>query len=132
MSNSRKTEFNQLADVWDRETGYYSFWRMMTRHAAYPKLLEFGTEAIPWLLERLLTDKSLRWSSMLSKLTGEEPANVPESVPGGGFVAIDVTALGNAWLDWGVSHGYLTKLMGEYVLVGMTVIDLETDVSKVE
>ena len=73
---------------------------MCTQHPAYPKLVAFKQEAVPFILKRLQSgDHSFRWSCLLNELTGETPDYEPEFEDG--MVKFNVVAAANAWLKVG-------------------------------
>jgi hypothetical protein len=84
---------------------------MCTQHPAYPKLLNFGKEAVPFILKRLQSgDHSFRWSCLLHELTGETPDYEPEVE--GEIVKFNVVAAANAWLKWGTAEVHPSRLKG--------------------
>ncbi len=90
-------EFERLADEWERERPRGVDIEQMTSHPAYQQIIDMGTPAVPWLLQRL-EQRPGHWFAALNRITGAHPVT-PESL--GRFK--DMTA---AWLEWGRQQGY--------------------------
>ena len=91
-------EFARLAAEWrmDRPRGVDV--AQMTKHPAYARIIKMGPTAIPLILEEL--DREVdHWFPALHALTGVDP--VPESGMG------NLSAMAEAWLDWGRREGYI-------------------------
>ncbi len=95
--SSLEETFRELADLWERETGYMSSPTCILSHPAYRKIVELGKPAIPLLLREMRARPGF-WFSALKAITGESP------IPGGSNG--DIKALTEAWFRWGEEHGY--------------------------
>ena len=89
--------FQQLADRWEEDTLYLSNPRQIVQHPAHQEILGMGTTAVPLILERL-KDRGRHWFSTLRAITAADP--VPAQDRG------NVSAMTEAWLDWGKRNGY--------------------------
>ena len=94
---SDRAKFERLADEWERERPRGVDIEQMTSHPAYQQIIDMGTPAVPWLLQRL-EQRPGHWFAALNRITGAHPVP-PESL--GRFK--DMTA---AWLEWGRQQGY--------------------------
>lgn len=83
--------FNQLADTWEKETGFLSSTAQKFRHKAYVEIENMGSIIVPLILERL-EKRSGHWLVLLNKLTGFEPKGKTNS---------DRIA---DWLEYGRKH----------------------------
>jgi hypothetical protein len=95
--NELRSEFDALADRWERETLVVSSPSEAARHPAYYRMIGLGLQAVPLILERLRTDHKY-WFWALAAITGEDPASDSETIP----------AAVEAWVDWGSRSGYLS------------------------
>ena len=92
-----RAKFEQLADEWERERPCGVDIEQMTSHPAYQQIIDMGTPALPWLLQRL-EQRPGHWFAALNRITGAHPVPT-ESL--GRFK--EMTA---AWLEWGRRQGY--------------------------
>lgn len=90
--------FQELADLWKRETIHISSSSQMAMHPAYQQIIGMGPAAIPFLLEELQHQPG-HWSWALRAITGENPVK-DEHRGKMGLIAQD-------WLEWGKDNGYL-------------------------
>lgn len=91
-------EFNELAELWYRETLVSSGYLEKILHPAYQRIIGLGKDAIP-LIMRELKDEPGEWFWALRALTGEDPTTA--EMKGNR----DETA--KAWLKWGTERGYI-------------------------
>jgi len=102
--SSREAElverFNELADTWERETRAESFAHRRSMHPSYQQIIGLGEPAIGPILQRMRAKRGGHWFWALHALTGQDAA-VGLTKP---------SEARNAWLRWGVDHGYLTPL----------------------
>jgi hypothetical protein len=90
--------FRELADSWRRETWYQSSTNRRVSHPAYLKIIGFGKQAIPWILQELRQQPDY-WFAALEAISRDPSPNVSAS-------ATNVSTLRDAWLEWGRTHGY--------------------------
>ena len=90
--------FTKAADEWEQEVVGLSMLRQMTNRPSYHHLQELGESIVPYVLDRLRAQPSVRWCYLLCDITGENP--VDESDRG------SVPAMANAWQQWGASRGH--------------------------
>jgi hypothetical protein len=88
--------FNGAAEEWERATLVVSSTSQAISHPKYRRIIGLGLQAVPLLLERL-QETGRYWFPALAAITGENPAQDVDTVPG----AID------AWVEWGWQNGYL-------------------------
>ena len=92
-----KETFEKLAEEWERDRPRGVDIAQMTKHPAYRRIIAMGEPAVPWLLHRLAT-KPDHWFVALNSITGARP--VPPESRG------RIIEMTQAWLDWGLQHGY--------------------------
>ena len=93
-----EADFQRLTAEWKRETAHLSSSVTIAEHRAYREIIEFGKDAIPFILRDL--EKSLsQWFWALRSIAGESPVR-PEDRG-------DVDAMTSAWLDWGRRNLYI-------------------------
>lgn len=91
---------NKLAEQWINETTFISSATELIEHPAYQKIIEYGTAAIPFLLNRLKNGPEPHfWGPALEAITGENP--VPKEHAG------RILLIAQDWIDWGRDKGYL-------------------------
>ena len=93
----QKSEFQRLADEWERDRPRGVDIAEMVKHPAYQRIIEMGEPATGWLLERL-AEKPGHWFTALNKITKANP--VPEESQG------KLREMTDAWLSWGKLTGY--------------------------
>ncbi len=93
--------FDRLAAEWKRETLLLSKVSAMTSHIAYLKIIGMGQAAVPCILRDLRDNGPHHWFLALYVITEENP--VPKDKVG------NVTAMTEAWLQWGRRKGYLNN-----------------------
>lgn len=90
-------KFHDLTSRWRRETALCSSVTAMAMHPAYQQIIGMGTPALPLIFQELQREPDhCFWA--LGAITGENP--VPEENAG------DLDAMTDAWLSWGITHGY--------------------------
>ena len=90
--------FRQLADQWEEETIYLSNPRQAARHPAHQEILDMGAAAVPLILKRL-KDQGGHWFSTLRTITAADPVAAEDRG--------NVSAMTEAWLEWGNRNGYV-------------------------
>lgn len=91
-------KFQRLRAQWRAETVFLSSTTERISHPAYLAIVAMGEGVVPLLLQDL-SQRPAHWGPALSAITGARPA--PPSQAG------DIRAITNAWLRWGLEHGYL-------------------------
>lgn len=102
-----KIEFDKLSEEAEAMSGFYSglfpnFWTsedIKVNTSWYKKILNLGEPIIPFLLEKLNTDKGHIWLPALNILTNHNP--VPESHTNKCELIIE------DWKNWGKENGYI-------------------------
>ena len=91
-------EFNELAQLWYRETRMLSSVQQIVLHPAYQKIIGMGVDAVPLILEELQREPD-QWFWALEAITEENP--VPAEAAG------KVRLMADAWIEWGRQHGFI-------------------------
>ena len=91
--------FRDLATRWDELTLYRSNLSALRNHPVYQDLIGLSEAAIPLILRELERKRSVSWIMPLADITGEDP--IPAESAG------HVTAMADAWLEWGRRRGFL-------------------------
>ena len=65
-------EFQQLSFQWREETMGYAFLSRRLHHPAYQRIVEMGSQVVPWMLWDLQEGKG-EWYPALRTITGENP-----------------------------------------------------------
>jgi len=94
-------KFQELAETWRRETGFFSFMRQRALHPAYQRIIGMGWPVVPLILRELRRQPD-HWLWALEAITGEKPAS--------GTDTLDAAA--QAWLNWGRERGLLPDAQG--------------------
>jgi hypothetical protein len=92
-------EFILLASQWKKQTRLWSNVTKMANQPSYQKIIAMGVPVIPWILRDLAENGPNHWFWALTKIAGEGP--VADISPHG------LTQLTEAWLQWGLTKGYL-------------------------
>jgi hypothetical protein len=100
-SNALSRKFQELADTWHRETGFFSFMQQRALHPAYQRIIGMGWAVVPLLLRELQRQPD-HWLWALQAITGEEPARGTDTLG----------AAAEAWLKWGQDLGLLPDARG--------------------
>jgi hypothetical protein len=90
--------FHRLARKWREERGSTSSPSKLVNTESYRKIIGMGPKAIEMLLSELQRQPDF-WFAALRAVTDEDP--VPDEARG------NVKKMREAWLDWGVHHGYI-------------------------
>ena len=105
-STELEATFNALADKWIKETAYHSNDYFIVNHPAYQQIIEMGEAALPLIFRELEKEgTAVHWPYALNAVTGADPTPPPRQLPAG-FVALDIKAIHQAWLQWGQEQGY--------------------------
>ena len=97
-ASSAQDEFERLSTEWRADRARGVDVAQMVEHPAYKRIVEMGPAAIPLIL-RELDGEVDHWFWALHALAGADP--VPEEDKG------DLTAMAEAWLNWGRSKGHI-------------------------
>ena len=90
--------FNKLAKAWKSETELVSKVSKRVMHPAYQKIIGMGQLAIPLILKDLSENGPDDWFWALTAITDENP--ITAEMTG------NMTAMTEAWLQWGRNAGY--------------------------
>ena len=90
-TESLRAEFTELADLWQAETGGYSFAAQYAAHPAYRRIIGMGHPVLPLIFERL-ADAGGRWYVALHAITNASPVSEEDRGQGDKVRA--------AWLAW--------------------------------
>ncbi len=97
VSQEARARFDRLAEEWRAAARYVSSLSQMVTHPAYQRIIGMGSQAIPFLLERLSREPN-HWFWALKSIAGEDPVSEEERG--------NLEAMSHAWLTWGRQHGY--------------------------
>ncbi|MEK7257953.1 MAG: hypothetical protein AAB316_24555 [Bacteroidota bacterium] len=89
--------FEELFQIWKKETLLYSDGDKILGHPAYRKMIALGKPAVPLMLQKLKDDPHFLFDA-LTVITGEDP--IPESHSG------RLLKMAEDWLAWGIKNGY--------------------------
>ena len=92
-----RQRFTELADRWETETVFLSRIDLAIKHPAHQEIVDMGELVVPLILERM-REKGGHWFYALHDLTGADPIQPAER----GYVS----AMQEAWLEWGEANGY--------------------------
>jgi hypothetical protein len=95
-AESLRSEFNTLAEQWNRDTRHISQVSKKVTHAAYLRIIGMGGAVVPLLLEEL-RNRPAHWFVALRATTNEDPVPMG-STPAGAR---------EAWLAWGRAKGFI-------------------------
>ena len=90
-----RAEFERLADEWLELRPRGVDVAQMIRHPAYQAIIDIGTDAVPWLLERL-AQRPDHWFHALNQITNAQPVQ-PEHRG-------NIKAMARDWIAWGKQH----------------------------
>jgi len=91
--------FNKLARAWKSETELVSKVSKRVMHSAYQKIIGMGESAIPLILKDLSANGPDDWFWALTAITDANP--ITDAMAG------NMSAMTEAWLQWGRNAGYL-------------------------
>lgn len=94
-----RDRFQRLASQWRQESKYMSNTAQMAMLKSYQNIIGMGDLAVPHLLEELRREPD-HWFWALEAITLENP--VPTSASG------HVEQMAEAWVQWGIRHGYIS------------------------
>jgi hypothetical protein len=97
---ANEERFNALATVWKSETQLISKVSKRVLHPAYQKIIGMGEAAIPLILKDLSQNGPDDWFWALTAITDANP--VTQEIAG------NMSAMTEAWLQWGKKAGYLS------------------------
>ena len=101
-----ESTFNELAEQWLKDTAYHSNSAPIVRHPAYQQIVELGDAALPLIFRELEKGQmAVHWPHVLRAVTGADPTPPPRKLHAD-FVALDIRAIHDAWLQWGKEQGY--------------------------
>ncbi len=99
--DSIRAEFKSLTLEWKADTAILSSVQDISLHPAYQRIIGLGKSVLPLIFESLEREPD-HWFWALRALTGEDP--VPTKDRG------KLGAMTDAWLAWGVEHGYVQRV----------------------
>ena len=92
--------FGRLASIWKSETKFLSNATTKAMHHAYQKIIGMGEGAVPFILRDLQRNGPNDWFWALTVITEVNP--ITEEIAG------NMSAMTEAWLQWGEKEGYLS------------------------
>lgn len=98
--------FNKLAEQIKRDAGLSSRISDRVEHPAYQQVIKMGEPVLPLIFRYMDGGKGGFWFDALCAITGENPMLPPERLPVSGWVALDIKAMEQAWLQWAREQGY--------------------------
>jgi hypothetical protein len=98
-SMSLRFRFVSLAVTWTQETGALSSWNQISKHEAYQEILSLGQGVVPEILRWLQQGRPGHWGHALTQFAEAPPKRARD--------ATSVTEARNAWIQWGIQHGYI-------------------------
>jgi hypothetical protein len=102
---SPEQRFKKLAKAWKSETELMSKVSQRVMHPAYQKIIGMGEPAIPLILKDLEKNGPNDWFWALTAITDENP--ITQEIAG------NMTAMTEAWLQWGRNAGYCPRRNAE-------------------
>ena len=108
-TNSPEDDFVVLAKRYNSATQLHSFRHMMVKTEEFGELTAMGQVIVPFILKRFNSGElnGIHWFIVLETITKVVPLE-PTSIPGTGFVGIDVNKTKQAWIEWGRKTGHLS------------------------
>lgn len=97
---SAEERFRELAARWKSESQYMSNSAQMAMLGSYQSIIGMGEPAIPLILNELRGEPD-HWFWALEAITCENPVS-PEA-------AGRVERMAEAWLEWGIRNGYVSR-----------------------
>jgi hypothetical protein len=97
VSEELISDFNSLAQQWERERPHGADVFEMVTHPTYQRIIGMGPDIVPFLLGEL-ERKPGHWFWALHAITGANP--VPPESQG------NLKDMAKAWIDWGKKQGY--------------------------
>lgn len=87
-----RATFERLADEWLEQRPRGVDVAQMIRHPAYQAIIDIGTDAVPWLLDRLAQHPD-HWFHALNQITGARPVQPHHQGV--------INAMAQDWIAWG-------------------------------
>ena len=91
-----RERFQKLADQWEYETLLLSSTDQITEHPAHQEIVGMGEPVVPLILERMKSQGG-HWFHALHDITGADPVSPDDRG--------NITAMQEAWLNWGELNG---------------------------
>ena len=95
-----RERFRRLADQWKLESQYMSNTTQMLLLPSYLHIIGMGDQAISLILGEMRSEPN-QWFRALEAITEDNP--VPKEVAG------KVELMTQAWIEWGINNGYITR-----------------------
>ncbi len=93
-----QTRFAELIRSWSDDTEYLCSTNRIADHPACREIVAMGEVAVPLLLRELDDHPSILGLVAIKAITGTNP--FPPETRG------DIARMAEAWLTWGLEHGY--------------------------
>lgn len=97
---SLRDRFRKLADQWKDDSRFLSNSAQMAMLRPYQQIIGLGEPAVPFILEELRRETD-HWFWALEAITQENPV-LPQD-------AGRVEKMAEAWIEWGVREGHLSR-----------------------
>lgn len=96
-----RSEFEQLATAYERETRMHSLPGPMRRTPSFQRLVAAGEAVVPSIIESFEKRErwGMNWVLILMTITGESPIQ-PKPVAGGLLASWNVEETCDAWVEW--------------------------------
>ena len=110
-----ESTFSELSRQWILETAFHSNDYFIVNHPGYEQIVALGEAALPLIFRELESGgTAVHWPLVLSAITGADPTPPPKplsslgwvTLSSSGWVALDIKAIREAWLQWGRDQGY--------------------------
>ena len=98
--NDLEIKFNELAEQWDRETGFHSNWDIKCENSNYQQIIAMGQAVVPLML-RSMAREHQHWFHALCYFTGENPVLKEHA----GYIP----AMVEDWLKLGIEREWVTQ-----------------------
>ena len=100
VPDALRRQFTTLVSKWRENTADLSRVQAIVADSNYLAIATLGRPAVPLILAEL-RDQGGYWFPLLEALTGEQPESDDERTSRAG--------MREAWLRWGLAHGYLSN-----------------------
>jgi hypothetical protein len=97
VDETLEEHFRRLEAAWLAAVGYSSSSTVLRNHPAFQEIVGLGEVVVPLML-RDLAERPRLWVWALHRITGADP--VPAADRG------NIGKMTDAWLRWGLEHGY--------------------------
>ena len=101
--DSKYSLIKELIEEVEYDCGTQSDLNFISTHESYKKIIEFGVDAIPLLLEKI--NESPFWYIALRNITGEEP-DKNDSIIKNDIIYTDMKKVRESWKKWAKENGY--------------------------